>query len=112
MERKKQAIADWLVIELHTKYQVSQQIGKTWIQEQRLILLLDGLDEVSREKREDCVNALNYFCQEYGQTEIVVCSRIRDYEALSSNLIFQGAIYLQPLSLEQIQEYLKMQVQN
>ncbi|NET43148.1 AAA-like domain-containing protein [Okeania sp. SIO2B3] len=106
-EGKKQAIADWLVLELHTKYQVSQQIGKTWIQEQRLILLLDGLDEVSREKREDCVNALNYFCQEYGQTEIVVCSRIRDYEALSSNLIFQAAIYLQPLSLEQIQEYLK-----
>ncbi|NER01677.1 MAG: NACHT domain-containing protein [Okeania sp. SIO3C4] len=104
---KKQAIADWLVLELHTKYQVSQQIGKTWIQEQRLILLLDGLDEVSREKREDCVNALNYFCQEYGQTEIVVCSRIRDYEAFSSNLIFQGAIYLQPLSLEQIQDYLK-----
>ncbi|NET29406.1 AAA-like domain-containing protein [Okeania sp. SIO1I7] len=106
-EGKKQAIADWLVLELHTKYQVSQQIGKTWIQEQRLILLLDGLDEVSREKREDCVDALNYFCQEYGQTEIVVCSRIRDYEALSSNLIFQAAIYLQPLSLEQIQDYLK-----
>ena len=106
-EGKKQAIADWLVLELHTKYQVSQQIGKTWIQEQRLILLLDGLDEVSREKREDCVNSVNYFCQEYGQTEIVVCSRIRDYEALSSNLIFQAAIYLQPLSLEQIQGYLK-----
>ncbi|NEQ74959.1 MAG: NACHT domain-containing protein [Okeania sp. SIO2C9] len=106
-EGKKQAIADWLVIELHTKYQVSQQIGKAWIQEQKLLLLLDGLDEVSREKREDCVDALNKFCQEYGQTEIVVCSRIRDYEALSSKLKFQAAIYLQPLSLEQIQEYLK-----
>ncbi|NES74880.1 MULTISPECIES: AAA-like domain-containing protein [unclassified Okeania] len=106
-EGKKQAIADWLVIELHTKYQVYQQIGKTWIKEQRLLLLLDGLDEVSREKREDCVDALNKLCQEYGQTEIVVCSRIRDYEALSSQLKFQAAIYLQPLSLEQIQEYLK-----
>jgi len=106
-EGKRQAIADWLVLELHTKYQVSQQIGKAWIQEQRLLLLLDGLDEVSREIREDCVDALNKFCQEYGQTEIVVCSRIRDYEALSSQLKFQAAIYLQPLSLEQIQEYLK-----
>ncbi len=104
---KKQAIADWLVMELKTKYQVSQQIGKAWIQEQRLLLLLDGLDEVSRDIRENCVDALNKFCQEYGQTEIVVCSRIRDYEALSSQLKFQAAIYLQPLSLEQIQEYLK-----
>ncbi len=106
-EGKKQTIADWLVLELHTKYQVSQQICQAWIQEQKLLLLLDGLDEVSRERREDCVDTLNEFCQEYGQTEIVVCSRIRDYEALSSNLIFQAAIYLQPLSLEQIQEYLK-----
>ena len=106
-EGKKQAIADWLVIELNTKYQVSPKIGKAWIQAQKLLLLLDGLDEVSRERREDCVDALNEFCQEYGQTEVVVCSRIRDYEALSSNLIFQGAVYLQPLSLEQIQEYLK-----
>ncbi|OZH54912.1 hypothetical protein AFK68_07875 [Hydrocoleum sp. CS-953] len=106
-EGKKQAIADWLVRELHTKYQVYQQIGKAWIQEQRLLLLLDGLDEVSREIREYCVDALNEFCQEYGQTEIVVCSRIRDYEVLSSQLKFQAAIYLQPLSLEQIQEYLK-----
>ena len=106
-DRKRQAIADWLVLELHTKYQVSQQIGKAWIQEQRLLLLLDGLDEVSREIREDCVDVLNKFCQEYGQTEIVVCSRIRDYEALSSQLKFQAAIYLQPLNLEQIQEYLK-----
>ena len=106
-EGKKQAIADWLVRELYSKYQVSQQIGKAWVQEQRLLLLLDGLDEVSREIRENCVDALNEFCQEYGQTEIVVCSRIRDYEALSSQLKFQAAIYLQPLSLEQIQEYLK-----
>ncbi|MDJ0552928.1 MAG: AAA-like domain-containing protein [Microcoleaceae cyanobacterium MO_207.B10] len=104
---KKQAIADWLVLELHTKYQVSQQIGKSWIQGQKLLLLLDGLDEVSRDKREDCVDSLNNFCQEYGQTEMIVCSRIRDYEALSGNLIFQAAIYLQPLSLEQVQEYLK-----
>ncbi len=106
-EGDRQAIADWLVRELYTKYQVSQQIGKAWVQEQRLLLLLDGLDEVSREIRENCVDALNEFCQEYGQTEIVVCSRIRDYEALSSQLKFQAAIYLQPLSLEQIQEYLK-----
>ncbi|MGD1804031.1 AAA-like domain-containing protein [Dapis sp. BLCC M126] len=106
-EGKKQAIADWLVMELNTKYQVSQQIGKAWIEEQRLLLLLDGLDEVNREIRADCVDSLNDFCQQYGQTEIVVCSRISDYEALSSQLKFQAAIYLQPLSLEQIQEYLK-----
>src|ERR671932_2408111 len=102
----KQAIADWLVQELHTKYQVSKEIGKDWVKEQELLLLLDGLDEVSAKQRQACVDALNHFNQEHGQTEIVVCSRIKDYEALSTRLQFQAAIYLQPLTLEQIYHYL------
>ena len=103
----KQPIADWLVQELHSKYQVSKEIGKTWIKEQQLLLLLDGLDEVSSNNRQNCVDALNQFCQECGQTEIVVCSRIKDYEALSSRLRFQGAVYIQPLSEVQIEQYLQ-----
>jgi hypothetical protein len=102
----KQTIADWLVQELHTKYQVSKEIGKEWVKEQQLLLLLDGLDEVSAKHRQACVEALNYFNQEYGQTEIVVCSRIKDYEALSTRLQFQAALYLQSLTLDQIHHYL------
>jgi serine/threonine protein kinase/adenylate kinase family enzyme len=101
-----QAIADWLVQELHVKYQVSREIGKAWVKEQQLLLLLDGLDEVSVQQRQACVDALNHFSQEHGQTEMVVCTRIKDYEALSKRLQFQAAIYLQPLTLEQIHHYL------
>ncbi|NEP12889.1 MAG: protein kinase [Symploca sp. SIO2C1] len=103
---QKQTITDWLVQELHTKYQVSQEIGQNLVNQQQLLLLLDGLDEVEAQQREACVNALNHFHQEYGQTEMVVCSRIRDYEALSLRLRFQAAIYLQSLTLSQIQQYL------
>jgi len=103
-----QAIADWLVQELHSKYQVSQDIGKTWVADERqMLLLLDGLDEVSAERREACVDAINQFMQSHGQTEMVVCSRIADYEVLSRRLQLQAAIYLQPLTQEQIQQYLK-----
>ncbi|MEP0751089.1 protein kinase [Trichocoleus sp. Lan] len=103
----KEKIADWLIRELNTKYQVSKEIGKNWIKEQQLLLLLDGLDEVSAERREHCVEAINQFSQEYGQTEIVVCSRLKDYELLSNRLRFQGAVFIQPLTLEQIYQYLK-----
>jgi serine/threonine protein kinase/energy-coupling factor transporter ATP-binding protein EcfA2 len=103
---EKQSIQDWLIIELHRKYQVSPELGKIWVQEQQLLLLLDGLDEVSLDKQQNCVQALNEFCQNNGQTELVVCSRIKDYERLSSRLRFQAAIYLQPLTLEQIRFYL------
>ncbi|MDJ0733902.1 MAG: protein kinase [Nostocaceae cyanobacterium] len=102
---EKITIGEWLVRELNTKYQVSQEIGKTWLANQQLLLLLDGLDEVSSERRENCVAAINKFIQEYGETEIVVCSRIQDYESLSNRLSFQGAVLIQPLSLEQIHQY-------
>lgn len=103
----KQAIADWLVQELYTKYQVSKEIGRHWITHQHLLLMLDGLDEVNSANRAACVNALNQFHQEYGQTEIVICCRIKDYESLNTRLRFQGAIYLQPLNFQQIQTYLE-----
>jgi hypothetical protein len=104
---KNQRIADWLVQELNSKYQVSRKMGQTWLQDQQLLLLLDGLDEVKGNLRDACVQAINQFSQEHGQTEIVVCSRIKDYEVLSHRLCFQGAIFIQPLSSEQIMSYLE-----
>ncbi|USR91204.1 NACHT domain-containing protein [Phormidium yuhuli AB48] len=102
---KRQTIADWLVAELKHKYQVRQQTASTWIQEQKLLLLLDGLDEVQSNRREACVAAINEFYQDHGQTELIVCSRVQDYEALNTRLQLQGAICLQPLTSEQVSDY-------
>lgn len=100
-------ISDWLIRELNTKYQVSKEIGRNLLKNQQLLLLLDGLDEVSVERRDACVEAINKFSQNNGETEIVVCSRIHDYQALSNHLRFQGAVFIQPLTLEQIHQYLE-----
>lgn len=102
----KQSIADWLVQQLQIQYQVSKDIGKNWLQKQQLLLMLDGLDEVSVLHRDACVVALNHFSLEYGQTDMVVTSRLQDYELLSNRLKIKAAVYLQPLSLEQIETYL------
>lgn len=99
-------IADWLMEELFSKYKVSKALGKTWIKDQQLLLLLDGLDEVKASRREACTEAINQFMQKHGQTEIVVCSRITDYEALSNRLQLRGAIYIRSLIPEQINQYL------
>ena len=100
-----QPIATWIVDELNTKYQVPKAIGQAWLRQQQLLLLLDGLDEVRQDARNSCVAALNAFQQEYS-SELVVCSRIRDYEQLSHRLNVQTAIYLRSLTPEQIQLYL------
>lgn len=103
---ERQAIADWLVKELNSKYLVSKTLSKAWIESQDLILLLDGLDEVKDERRNACVKAINQFRQTHGQTQIVVSSRIGDYEALSNRLRLDGAICIQSLTLEQVNQYL------
>jgi serine/threonine protein kinase len=100
-----QNIAAWLVEELNKKYQVPKKIAQPWVEQQQLLLLLDGLDEVQAEYRESCVQALNQFQQQYS-TEMVVCSRLKDYEALSNRLDFQSAVYLRSLTQAQIDQYL------
>ena len=100
-------IDKWLIKELNASYQVSKEIAQKWIDNQQLLLLLDGLDEVSSSLRDACIAAINQFCQNYGETEIIVCSRIKDYQNLSHRLHFQTAIYIQPLTLEQVYQYLQ-----
>ncbi|MGD1699092.1 NACHT domain-containing protein [Dapis sp. BLCC M229] len=104
---KRQSIADWLVKELKDKYQVSTALAKRLIEQEELILLLDGLDEVKAKYRNDCVSALNKFINAHGITEMVVCCRVKDYEALSERLKLRNAICIQPLSSEYINWYLE-----
>ncbi|NER91568.1 NACHT domain-containing protein [Moorena sp. SIO3A2] len=103
--KERQTITDWLVEELNTIYKVPKKIVKAWVSQQQLLLLLDGLDEVKADYRNNCIAALNTFHQEYG-AELVVCSRIKDYQALSNRLNFQKAVYIKLLTLEQVCHYL------
>jgi F0F1-type ATP synthase membrane subunit c/vacuolar-type H+-ATPase subunit K len=81
-------------------------LSESWITNQQLILLLDGLDEVKEDHRNDCVRALNKFIGDYPQTEVAVCSRVKDYEALTERLQLSSALCLQPLSSEQVYQFL------
>jgi len=103
--RKTQTIAQWLVQELLEKYQVSKALGKTWVETEALILLLDGLDEVKAEQRNACVQALNQFMRTHGTTELVVCCRLQDYQAIADRLMLRSAICIQPLTSDQIEQY-------
>lgn len=102
----KQTLQNWIEQELYTKYQVSRALGKDWIQNQQLLLLLDGLDEVKLNFQKACIHAIKEFYQGFGETEIVVCSRFSDYENLRERFQFQVAIVLQPLTYQQVDNYL------
>ena len=106
--QEKNTIVNWLVQELKVHYGVSEKIGigKVWVEQQELLLLLDGLDEIRNERdRAACVEAINTFQQQY-PTEIVVCCRIQDYKLLKTQLHFRRAVYLKNLTPFQIRDYL------
>ena len=102
---RRSSFAEWVVEELNSKYQIPKKLGQAWLVDFDLLLLLDGLDEVRREHREACVQALNRFGHEHGLSGIAVCSRVAEYAALKTRLKMGGAVSLQPLSAGQINVY-------
>ena len=102
---EKLTLADWLARELNLIYTIPKKVAPTWVKENKMLLLLDGLDEVQEESRDRCVDAINRFRKENGLTSIVVCSRIQDYAELKIQLTFDGAIEIQPLTSKQVNEY-------
>lgn len=104
--RHRKPIVDWLIDELQEKYHVPKFLSEPWILQQQLILLLDGLDEVSAEYRNECVIGLNKFLYLFPQTQVAICSRIKEYEALTEHLQISSALCLQPLSSEQMYQAL------
>lgn len=103
--RSPKPLRDWLVDELNEKYLVPLRLGRQWLNQDQLLLLLDGLDEVKTENQADCVRAINQFRQAHGLVPIAVCSRTAEYEALATRLRLDTAVSLQPLTPAQIDRY-------
>ena len=102
---EKLSLADWLAQELNNLYSVPRKTAPDWVQGDKLLLLLDGLDEVRQDSRAKCVEAINAFRKEHGLTSLAVCSRNQDYADLNTKLSFAGAIEVQPLTQKQITEF-------
>ncbi len=103
----KQSMIDWLVEQLKTKG-VRKDIARQWLANEKILPMLDGLDELELERQESCVEAINTWLEgEYSPPALLVCSRIEEYEKYESQLSLNGAVRLLPLSDEQIRGYLK-----
>lgn len=122
---------DWLVQWLSQENKIPNNIAIDLINKQKLMLFLDGLDEIDNENsRIDCINKLNKFIGEKGLTEIIICSRLKEYQELLNSkyrcnlfnkemrndisycsenlkLDIQKAFYLMPLESKEMILYIK-----
>ena len=101
----KRSLTNWLVEELRHRYYIPKKIAQTWVDNDELMVLLDGLDEVSGDYRPAIVPTINGFVEEH-KVPLSVCSRRQEYEQLGTHLKLRGAILIQPLTSQQVAEYL------
>ncbi len=97
-----QSLAQWCIEELYDKYQVKRELSQQWMENEQIILLLDGLDEVALLYRSACMNAINVYRREHSLAPLVICCRYVDYMNQPMRLLVQTAIEIQPLTPQQI----------
>jgi len=100
------SLQDWLVKQMQFFYSINPLLGEAWITERKVIPLLDGLDTAGGEAGRACIQAINDFLDQTN-IPIVVSSRTVEYESLGKKLRFHGAVEVQPLSQDEVGEYLK-----
>lgn len=91
--------------ELNTKYSIPKKLAQVWVEQDQLLLLLDGLDEVKAAYRNDCVNIINTFRQEH-LVNLAICCRSEEHQGLTAQLKLVGALHLLPLTIKQMDAYL------
>jgi hypothetical protein len=103
---QRQSLANWVAEELTAKYQIPRGLATTWMENDDLALLLDGLDEVPDKLRPRCIQFINRFRNEHGLIGIAICSRSEEYHAAGVRLKLSGAVAVEPLNSKQIEVYL------
>jgi DNA polymerase III delta prime subunit len=108
-KNNEQSIADWVVAEAKSKYGVAIEVAQNLLKRKQLLPMLDGLDELEPHRQEPCVLAINqWMVSEHRPRFLVVCSRSEEYDSYNANFQLNAAIYLQPLSDEQLAEYFQV----
>jgi energy-coupling factor transporter ATP-binding protein EcfA2 len=90
----------WLKENLPTAASVNKALANKLIEEDKILLLFDGLDEVSKEYRRSCLDAIAEYGSKF-EHQYVICSRVAEYTELGEAPVY-GQIKVLPLRREQI----------
>ena len=97
--------AEWVIHELVLRYSVPPELAEKWLYSGRLVLLLDGLDEIQDlELRRSCGKALSVFARDpdLDVVEMVVTCRTDQYREMGQRLPFDAAAVVRPVSIEEV----------
>ncbi|MEM7757606.1 MAG: NACHT domain-containing protein, partial [Cyanobacteria bacterium P01_A01_bin.40] len=103
----RQSIEQWLVEQLKDNYSINFQISQRWLEQNRILPLLDGLDELGLVRQKLAIEKINQYLQQDIARQLVVCCRWEEYKQGEVQLYrLNGAYYLQPPTETDIKDYL------
>jgi len=105
-ERQGESFYEWLIEELNIRYSFRRDFGELFIKENRILFLLDGLNEVRSDRRQKCITAIHDFIKRFGVPEYVICCRTDEYVPLPFHI--NRTVELQPVTPEQTDNYLAL----
>ena len=100
-QNKQKTIFEWAIEIIQSELDLSGEKVRQLLGKQNLILFFDGLDEVDIKLRQKCVQEINKFRKENPSIDILVSSRLNEYENLNCKLDLNVALILEPLSSSQ-----------
>jgi DNA polymerase III delta prime subunit len=106
----KQSIQEWLVEQLYESFGGNQEykVYEIWLEQQVLLPLLDGLDELDPSQQQLVSQKINEFAHLY--PHLLVCAQQWKWGEYKTGISYgnlKGVIQLLPLSNEKIKDYLK-----
>ena len=102
--RNSLSLVDWMIDELSARYGLMRDTAADWVQNDRIAPLFDGLADVNVSEIAGCCAALNNFLKEKPKMPVVVTDR-GDAVKFPRHNRFE----LQPLTVEQVEDYLTTQ---
>lgn len=103
------SIEAWLAEQLKDNYGIEVKISQKWLKQNKILPLLDGLDELGLTRQRLAIEKINQYLHEDLARQIVVCCRWEEYKQGEIQLYrLRGAYYLQPPTETDIKDYLQL----
>jgi hypothetical protein len=94
----------WLITELNRRYRVPLDRARAWLDEGRLLPLLDGLDELPLALQAPCVDLIQAWGHAHSIPGYALCCRRADYERLPTRLGVGLVAEILPMQAQQLRE--------
>jgi len=96
-DSRQEDFMEWCTSHISSQYGIDKGLVATWMRDDDLALMCDGLDQLDRKNRTRCIAVINKFISNHGMISIIIASRDREYFEVKKRLDVRGRVQLKLL---------------